>query len=272
MKRTLVLLILLALAACARPPQGEPATPGAPAAALIETPTAPSAASALPAHHWRLTDAKDAKGQRIESLFVNAGKPLQLDFEAARVGVGNTCNRMGGAYSVLGDQLKLERIASTMMACADSRLMALDQEAATRLQGASTFVLQAGVVPTLTLTTGGGDVLVFKGEPTAETRHGGPGETIFLEVGPQTRACSHPMIPDMQCLQVRELKYDDQGIRTGDGGGFGNFYASVQGYQHQPGVRNVLRVKRYRIENPPADGSSLAYELDMVVESETVKP
>ncbi|HYM85569.1 MAG TPA: META domain-containing protein, partial [Pseudoxanthomonas sp.] len=171
MKRHLIFVFPLALAACAKPPQGESVAPPAASAAMAGTPAMPAA---LSAYHWRLTDAKDAKGQRIESLFVNADKPLQLDFEAGRVGIGNTCNHMGGAYSVRGDQLKLERIASTMMACADNRLMALDQEAARRLQGASTFVLQPGVVPTLTLTTGGGDVLVLKGEPTAETRHGGP--------------------------------------------------------------------------------------------------
>jgi hypothetical protein len=31
-------------------------------------------------------------------------------------------------------------------------------------------------------------------------------------------------------------------------------------------------VKRYPVKDPPADGSSLAYVLDMVVESEIVKP
>jgi len=33
----------------------------------------------------------------------------------------------------------------------------------------------------------------------------------------------------------------------------------------------VLRLKRYRIANPPADAPSQAYVLDMVVESELVK-
>jgi hypothetical protein len=37
-------------------------------------------------------------------------------------------------------------------------------------------------------------------------------------------------------------------------------------------VRNVLRVKRYPIEHPPADAPDSAYVLDMVVESESVRP
>jgi heat shock protein HslJ len=268
MKRHLILLMPLALAACAKPPQGEPPTPPAaetPAAAVTAT---PAAAPALSANHWRLTDASNAQGQRIDALFANADKPVQLDFAEGRVGVSNTCNRMGGAYTVSGDALKFDRMISTMMACTDAKVMALDQEVGKRLEGSVKFA-HAG--DTLTLTTAAGDVLTFTGEPTAETRYGGPGETVFLEVAAQTKPCSHPLIPDMKCLQVRELKYDDKGIKTGTDGAFENFYGNIEGYKHEPGIRNVLRVKRYTIKNPPADGSSLAYELDMVVESETVK-
>ena len=270
MKRYLVLAIALALAACAKPPQGESAA-AAPAATATADPAtaAPADASALPAYHWRLSDAKNAQGQRIEALFANAEKPLQLDFRDGRIGVGNTCNRMGGAYSVEGDQLKFERMASTMMACADAKLMALDHEAGKRLEGSAKFALTDH---TLTLTTANGDLLTFIGEATAETRYGGSGEIVFLEIAAQTKPCSHPLIPGKQCLQVRELKYDDKGAESGTDGAFQNFYDGIDGYSHEPGIRNVLRVKRYTIRNPPADGSSLAYGLDMVVESEIVKP
>lgn len=268
MKRHLILLMPLALAACAKPPQGEPATPPAAESPAAAVPAAPAVAPALSANHWRLTDAKNAQGQRLEALFANADKPVQLDFAEGRVGVSNTCNRMGGAYTVEGDALKFERMMSTMMACTDAKVMALDQEVGKRLEGSVKFA-QSGEI--LTLTTAAGDVLTFTGEPTAETRYGGAGETVFLEVAAQTKPCNHPLIPDMKCLQVRELKYDDKGIKTGTEGAFENFYGNIEGYTHEPGIRNVLRVKRYTIKNPPADGSSLAYELDMVVESETVK-
>ena len=43
-------------------------------------------------------------------------------------------------------------------------------------------------------------------------RYGDSGERLFLEVAAQTKPCSHPLIPDMLCLQVRELKYDDKGL------------------------------------------------------------
>jgi heat shock protein HslJ len=270
MKRCLILMLPLALAACAKTPQGEPATPPA-AVAPTATQAAPADTTALSAYHWRLNDAKDASGKRIEALFVSAAKPLQLDFADGRISVSNTCNHMGGAYSIAGDKLKFDRLASTLMACTDSKLMALDQEIGKRLEGESTFALQPGDAPTLTLTGGNGDVLTFKGDPSAETRYGGPGETAFLEVAAQTKPCSHPLIPNKQCLQVREIKYDDNGIKTGTDGEFQNFYEGIEGYAHEAGVRNVLRVKRYKRDPVPADASSLVYVLDMVVESETVK-
>jgi heat shock protein HslJ len=269
MKRYLILALPLALAGCAKPPQGEPATTPAAETPAAAAPATPADAPALSANHWRLTDAKNAQGQRIDALFANADKPVQLDFVDGRVGVSNTCNRMGGSYSLAGDELKFDRMASTMMACSDAKLMALDQEIGKRLEGSVKFAQPDGM---LTLTTASGDVLTFSGEPTAETRYGGPGETLFLEVAAQTRACSHPLIADKQCLQVRELKYDDKGRKTGTDGAFGNFYGDIEGYAHEPGIRNMLRVKRYTIKNPPADGSSLAYALDMVVESEIVRP
>ena len=265
MKRMLPLAIALAIAACSAPPQNEtsatPTETAAPAAAIDAT--------ALGANHWKLAEAHDAQGRALDALLVHADRPVQLDFADGRVAVGNTCNRMGGGYAFDGDQLKFDRFASTMMACVDPQLMALDQEVGKRLEG--TLAVAMPDATTLQLTTTAGDVLVFKGEPTAETRYGGPGERVFLEVAADTRPCSHPMIADKQCLQVRELQYDDKGLKVGEPGEFQNFYADIEGYTHQPGMRNVLRVNRFKIANPPADGSSLAYVLDMVVESEVAK-
>lgn len=270
---SLALLLPIALAACTGTISTQaPMTPPALEPPASPTAPAPSAlAGELPRHHWRLQDATTADGTRIDALFARADKPLQLDFDKGRLAISNTCNRMGGSYAVADGILTVGRLASTMMACADPKLMALDGEAGKRLEGALSMALAADDVSQLTLVNAAGDRLVFAGTPTAETLYGGPGERVFLEVAAQTGPCSHPLIPDMQCLQVRELKYDDKGLKVGTPAPFGNFYATIEGYTHQPGVRNVLRVNRHEIKDPPADAPSQAFVLDMVVESKAPK-
>ena len=271
MKRYLILALPLALAACAKPPQGESATTPVAETPAATAPAAPAAAPALSANHWRLTDAKNAQGQRIDALFARPDKPVQLDFADGRVNVSNTCNRMMGSFTLEGTTLTLGQMASTLMACTDPKLTALDAEVGKRLAGALTVSSTAGDTPQLVLTNAGGDRLVFEGAPTAATRFGGPAERVFLEVGPETRPCSHPLIPDKQCLQVREVRFDENGLRVGEPGEWQNFFDEIEGYTHQPGVRNVLRIDRYTRADVPADVSRYAYVLDMVVESEQVK-
>ena len=276
----LVLLLPLALAACGKPPAGsaEPppgelpaaATPGPAAPPPVGAPVA-DVAALLPTHHWRLTAATDAQGARIDALFARPDLPLQLDFADGRVAVSNTCNRMAGGFTLEGATLTLAPMASTMMACADPKLSALDAEVGKRLAGALAVAATAGDTPELVLANAGGDRLVLQGTPTPATRFGGPAERIFLEVAPETRPCSHPLIPDKQCLQVREVGFDEKGLRSGTPGEWQDFYDGIEGYTHQPGVRNVLRIDRYTRKDVPADASRYAYVLDMVVESEQVK-
>lgn len=264
---SLGLTAAIALAACSQstPP---PKTPEAPQV------SSDAALQALDDYRWALSEARTASGQPIAALTDKPGAPLVLRFDAqaGRVGLLNGCNQMGAAVTSKDGALEVGDITSTLMACADDRLMRFDAAAAKALHGQQTWSLREMDPPTLTLTNPAGDVLVFAGERTAETRYGGPGETVFLEVAAQTTPCHHPLIPDKQCLQVRELRYDDRGIRTGTSGDFKYFYDQIEGYTHQPGIRNVLRVKRYTVPNPPADASNLAWVLDMVVESETIKP
>ena len=39
------------------------------------------------------------------------------------------------------------------------------------------------------------------------------------------------------------------------------FYSEIKGFSFEPGFRYVLKVKTKKIENPPADASSIAYQL-----------
>lgn len=276
--RPLVMLLLpLALAACHREPAADPPVPASdapPAAATAADSAAVDNPRALEAHHWRLRSAAGGDGQPLQALSVAELPPLVADFRDGRIGLSGGCNRGSASYAVENGTLQVEDFAQTMMACSDARLMAVDAEATRALAGTLRWQLDTvagGDTPTLVLINAGGDTLTFEGAPTAETRHGGPGETVFLEVAPERMACSHPLMPDHQCLQVREVRYDDNGLRQGEPGDWQPLYEDIEGYTHEPGVRNVLRLKRFQRTDVPADASSIAYVLDMTVETESTQ-
>lgn len=267
----LALIVSFMLVACAAsPPRGSAAA--APRESKPTTATMTNS-SPLDRYHWVLADAIDHKGARIDALFARPGLPLQLDFADGRINVVNACNRIGGAYSLEAGRLQIGRLASTLMACADPGLAALDGAIISRLERNPAFELSsAAAAARLVLTSDDGDRLAFAGQPTAETRYGSAGERVFLEVAAQTVPCSHPLIRDKHCLRVREVHYDGNGLKSGMPGEWQMLYQDIEGYTHESGVRNVLRLKKFKIAHPAADAPAVAYVLDMVVESETGKP
>jgi len=276
--RVCLLLLPFALAACASTPavnsiQATPPHNKAPSAAPSATSnaTVPDAAL-LNGYHWQLTQATNHYGQRIGALFVRPVKPLQLDFGNDRISVRNSCNGMGGSYRIANGQLVVGPMMHTMRACANFALNQLDSLIDVRLSSRPTITAtRSGGTPLLQLRTDAGDTLDFTGVPTPETRYGSPGVTEFLEVAPQAIPCSHPLMPSPQCLDVREVHYGANGLRTGTLGNWHLLLQPIVGYTHRPGVHNVLRVKRYTVKNPPIGAPVNAYVLDMVVESEIVR-
>jgi tellurite resistance protein len=254
-------LLPLAFAACA------------PAARVADSSGPPDRAT-LMRYHWSLEDARDANGAHVAALFARPRQPLQIDFTEARIAVDHACNRIGGAYTLAAGQLVVERLAQTLMACADPALAGLDAAIGDRLEGRSALTLQAagGGTPRLVLVTVQGDRLSFIGRPTAATRFGSAGERIFFEVAPRTAACTDSTAGVGACLSVRERHYDAAGIAIGDPGQWQILREPIEGYTHEAGVRNVLRVMRYRIAKPAPGEPAHAYVLDAVVESEVVKP
>lgn len=226
----------------------------------------------LQAYHWDLERAEDQSGRALPAFTALAPKKvLRLGFSgdartAHRVSIGNLCNVMGAGYQLDGNKISITNPIGTMMAC-EPPLMQLEQAVSAQITRAESLrITQDNNAPRLTLQFNDGSRWLLKSVPTNETKYGGAGETMFYEVGPQTKPCNHGVAKGMQCLQVRELRYDSNGRKT-VAGDWQHFYGNIEGYQHEPGYSNVLRVKRYTIANPPADASRYAYVLDMTVET-----
>lgn len=225
----------------------------------------------LTSQHWSLAEATDPHGS-IAALFVAGRAPLELTFAEGRISIANACNVIHGTYEQHDQTLTMGHFVSTQMACADLAVDALDPAATENFSG-TLYVAQltsSGGSARLVLEKATGERYVFIGRATVQTRFGSEGELVFFEVGPHTATCNDGNV-ERPCLQVRELHYDEQGIRQGQAGAFENFYGRIEGFEHQRGQRSVLRVRRFVIPNPPQDASSQAYVLDMVVESEIVQ-
>ena len=256
------------LAACGSSPQGAPVTPSSSSSAVVD------ATRQLQAYDWDLTAAHNGQGQAAPGWQL-AGRPAtRLHFEGNRVSVQNLCNMVGAGYTLNGDRMQVSRPMSTMRACADRDLMDLEQRVAAQLPQAQRYELRGdAAAPLLVLHFTDGSRWELAGAPTPATRYGSAGEQVFLEVAPERVACHHPLMRNAQCLRVRDIRYGDNGVKQSVGD-WRFFYGSIEGYQHETGIRNVLRLQRYSLAKNgqlPADAPSHAYVLDMVVESERVR-
>lgn len=268
-------LCLGLLAGCAAP--SSPPSTSAPVTSTrpAGTPQA-SLAHTLSGYHWQLVRVSSAQGAELSGWKPSGpeveGKYIQLDFtNEGMLSVKNLCNHMAGRYTLDGNRILVGQVVSTMLACNNRPLMELEQRVGQRLSQLDSWQLrpaQGTAAPQLTLTFQDGGRWELQGKPTPATLYGSEGVREFLEVAPQRERCTG--VAPMQCLKVRRIQYNNQGLKT-EVGPWELFYGEIEGYRHEPGIRNVLRLQRYERKNVPADASRYVYILDMVVESEVVK-
>ena len=199
-------------------------------------------------------------------------KPLVLNFLSnGTLGISTSCNNLSTGWKADNGMITTSTMATTMMACPEDR-MKQEGIASQIFEGGKTaFILNLNDLnaPTLTLTAKDGKQYVFTGKMTPETKYQTQGETIFLEVSPETKKCTG--VAPQTCLQVREVKYAENGVKTQVDKDWTLFYDQIEGFEHRPNERQIIRVKRYELKNPAADQSKYAYVYDMAVEREAIK-
>jgi heat shock protein HslJ len=82
---------------------------------------------------------------------------------------------------------------------------------------------------------------------------GAEAETTTLYVAHFPRDCVG--VGPMTCLQVRESPDEEWRL----------LYQKIEGFDYEPGYDYELRVRTEKVDNPPADGSSIRYILEEVV-------
>jgi len=251
-------------------------TAGSPAPNLVLTLVTPTSksddlAQQLQIYRWTLQSATDGQDRPIDGLPPSNDHPVVLNFSGTALNIQGPCNRIVGAYQInAARQLTVNGRASTMMAC-DPALMQADAALSGVLAKPLQVEIKGRPSPRLRLTSASNGTLVFTGQATPESLYG-PATIIFLEVSALQVACKNPPAPNTRCLQVRERHYDEQGLVVGTPGEWRPLSENIEGFTHKEGERNVLRVKRFYRTATPSSASSTVYVLDMMVESETVKP
>lgn len=205
-------------------------------------------AATLAAQHWDLVawSGKD----------LPAGKPLRLDFDAARGSFSTEtgCNRAGGTYKVKGGSLRLgdgkRGFASTLMACPQPA-MAMERAYVDALSAVRRYRI---VGDQLILRTAKGATLTYRAahKPAADAPR------KFIHVSAETKPCTG--VAPMTCLQVREKESDPWQLH----------YGGIVDFEPQPGIEYRLRIIEETVENPPADASSIRWTLDQVIEQRVV--
>ncbi|MFV0184547.1 DUF4377 domain-containing protein [Empedobacter falsenii] len=92
----------------------------------------------------------------------------------------------------------------------------------------------------------------------ASTKQMQQGEEL-LTIAPETRNCSNG-VAKMQCMMVKYTDVDE----------WQYFYNTIEGFTYEPGFEYQLIVSTTKVENPPADASSINYKLVKVVRKKSV--
>lgn len=246
------------LAACTTGP-----APGLPSAGASLNQTQPSGPS-----RWELVRWQQADGTLRDIPHGDNGQPIIFEFndgiDAAQGTVSGTsgCNRFTGSYGKTDTGIRFDRVAGTRMACPPPRM---ELESAL-LNAMQTPFVTVGTQPSAGSTgrqivwkTVSGDLLQFVeregvGKRGARMDAGGVEKTVYIDS--QRVECTG--VGKTMCYRWRESPDAPWQL----------WYGPIEGLDFEQGVSYKLRVREYQVPNPPADASSIRWQL-LNVESRT---
>ncbi len=237
------LLLLLAIVACSPSGSGGDIEPDVESGIVLDSTS------------WVLNEL----GPEDAVTAVLSDTSITLNFADDGINGSAGCNSYFGEANQSGSSLTFGAIGSTRMACPEP-IMQQENAYLAALGTVSSFTLEGDQ---LTLDYEDGR-LVFAagavGESNDEAAETNPEETIkTLFVGPELVDCVG--VAPQECMQVRESQDKEWTL----------FYGQITGFEYEPGYEYELRVSETKIDNPPADASSLETILVEVV-SKTAIP
>lgn len=224
-------------------------------------------------YEWKLVKAVDRQGARLTDF----GNPasMTLHFNSQQMMVSGGCNDINAAYSLSKRRLDIKSPVSTRQSCEpaqmakDAAFMNFIKNPGIKAKWVGSAQTEAqSEQPRLILKNPQGERLFWQGTPTLEHLYGQPTQ-LFWQVAAGNKLCLTTS-GNVPCVRVREVYYNDQGIKTGNGP-WQRFSGQIQGWTPEPLNEQVLRLKRYtRQEATATTSADYLYVLDMVVEQKQV--
>ena len=190
----------------------------------------------LSRHRWTLVSATDSNKQPVSEL-ADISSQGTLVFNQGTLSYSVGCNTVSAAYQLQGHTLSIEEGMSTKISCskldrAENRLNAL-------MWGNSELKIKQSDSPVLTQFTNDNVTLVWSGRLTPQAKYNSKGETVFWAVNAKKVDCEANN--KQQCLQIRPVTYDSQGIKVREGK-WRAFAGEIDGYQYDGKQEEVLRL------------------------------
>ena len=223
--------------------------------------------NSLQSYDWQLNNINSTDPITWNGSYLQTqnGK-VTLNFNQNHITYNVGCNQLSNQYSLSKNTMQpIGTGISTLMGCGE--LQAREQWLAKQMQSPSELqIMETQVDAVLWQTTADGSWLQWVGKLKPEVKYG-KGETVFLEVKPKWQYCDN--VTDRKCLEVRDINYDTQGLKTVVGQ-WHLLDAPIINYHHDESAQRVLRLTRYR--TPPTDtkGYGNLYKLDSVIETKTI--
>ena len=223
--------------------------------------------NSLQSYDWQLNNINSTDPITWNGSYLQTqnGK-VTLNFNQNHITYNVGCNQLSNQYSLSKNTMQpIGKGISTLMGCGE--LQASEQWLAKQMQSPSELqIMQTQVDAVLWQTTADGSWLQWDGILKPEVKYG-KGETVFLEVKPKWQYCDK--VTDRKCLEVRDINYDTQGLKTA----VGQWYlldAPIMGYRHDETAQRVLRLTRYRTPPTETKGYGNLYKLDSVIETQFI--
>ncbi|TDS78668.1 META domain-containing protein [Comamonas sp. JUb58] len=221
---------------------------------------AQSQTAILAGYFWDMDAAFDKSGASQAFWFSKDFPPLRLTFsEGGDAFAENACNSLNWKFTVIGsEKISFRSTVATAMGC-NEELTRRENAVRREIPQTHRYTLKATSATEperLTFYLADGSRWEFKPTPTPETRYGGPGQQIELEIAMDTVPCEPGST--QQCLSARQVRWERNTSKVclSD---WEVLKSGVEGYRPTPGRHEIIWVKAYPLNRVSSKTSGSAY-------------